>query len=95
MKYSVPDDWLVTWRQLLAEAMLNNGENFPGDVISTTLTDYELDRKFDDGFGSSEGLPFTLWTKNFVYFPVTYDGSEFVGSVPRNPNGIATQHIGR
>lgn len=83
----------TTWRMLLTEAMLSNGENFPDDVISTTLTDNELDQKFNDGLGLVEGCPFTVWTNNFVYFPAASDGSEWVASVPRNPNGVATQHI--
>lgn len=53
-----------------------------------------LDHQFHDGYGGEEGLPFTLWTKERVYFPVVYDGSEWVASVPRNPNGEATEHVG-
>jgi hypothetical protein len=33
-----------------------------------------------------------MWTKDFVYFPHEYDGSESVQSVPRNPNGVAIIH---
>lgn len=32
---------------------------------------------------------------DYVYFPLCYDGgSEWVGSVPRNPNGVLTMHLG-
>lgn len=64
------------------------------DIISYTLTEEELDIPFDDGYGGTEGKPFTLWTKNRVYFPVQYDGAEWVDSVPRNPCDEATKHLG-
>jgi hypothetical protein len=64
-------------------------------VIASTLSDKELDAEFNNGFGGSEGKPFTLWTENRVYFPVVYDGAEWVGSVPRNPSHEATSHVGR
>jgi hypothetical protein len=63
-------------------------------VIAHTLTEDELHRQFDAGYGGSEGRPFTLWTTNRVYFPGVYDGAEWVASVPRNPNGEATRHVG-
>ena len=59
-----------------------------------TLTKEELETTFDDDFGGIEGCPFTAWSENWVYFPVQYDGSEWVGSVPRNPCDIKTEHIG-
>lgn len=31
---------------------------------------------------------------DYVYFPLCYDGSEWVGSVSRNPNGVSTMHLG-
>lgn len=83
----------TTWRELISDEMLKTGESFD-DIVSCTLTDKELDVEFDNGYGGSEGRPFTLWTANFVYFPLVYDGAEWVGSVPRNPNGVATEHLG-
>lgn len=44
-----------------------------------------LDMKFNPDFGCENGPMFRAWTANRVYFPVRYDGSEWVGSVPRNP----------
>lgn len=85
---------LATWREMLADSFKDNGEAFPEDVVSLTLTDEQLDAEFDDGYGGSEGAPFTVWTEKRVYFPVVYDGSEWVGSVPRNPNGEASYHHG-
>lgn len=81
------------WRKALNEEMANHGESW-GDVESHTLTDEQLDRCFDDGYGIEEGDAFTLWTKNRVYFPAVYDGSEWVASVARHPDGKATAHVG-
>ena len=53
-----------------------------------------LDAKFDSGYGIQEGCFFTLWTKTRVYFPVCYDGSESVGSAPRDPCSEACKHVG-
>lgn len=53
-----------------------------------------LDYNFDDGFGGTEGMPFTAWTEQRVYFPACYDGAEWIESVPRSPCDEATKHIG-
>lgn len=86
-------DTITTWRELISVALEDVGEKW-ADVESITLSDAELDRKFDCGYGGPEGTPFTIWTKARVYFPVCYDGAEEVDSVSRNPDGRATQHIG-
>ena len=84
---------METWRNMLEQEMTERGETM-ADVVSITLTQEQLDEEFDDGFGAANGRPFTCWTANTVYFPVRYDGSEWVGSISRNPNGKATEHIG-
>jgi hypothetical protein len=83
----------TTWRILIENRMKSNGETF-FDIEHSTITEQELGMEFDSGYGSPEGVPFTIWTKNYVYFPVQYDGSEWCGSVPRNPCEIRTRHIG-
>ena len=83
----------TSWRILISEALSSSGATWD-DVESCTLSDAELDVVFDAGFGIDEGAPFTLWTKDRVYFPVQYDGSEWCESVPRNPPGKATRHVG-
>ena len=64
------------------------------NVESCTLTEGELDAEFDDGWGATNGKPFTIWTKNNVYFPIRYDGREWCGFVSRNPDGKPTEHVG-
>ena len=84
---------MTTWKLLLTEEMAQNGETWD-DVISNTMTDAEMNEKFHSGYGSSEGCPFTVWTSGSVYFPVVYDGAEWVGRVSRNPDGKPTYHVG-
>lgn len=83
----------TTWRKGLVKALERNGEKF-SDIVSSTLTEEELDKEFDPGYGGTEGVPFTVWTDRFVYFPAQYDGSEWVDCVSRNPNGKPTEHVG-
>lgn len=61
--------------------------------MSNTQEEF-LDREFYDGYGSSRGEPSTLWTQDWVYFPVVHDGMEWVASVPRNPCKEVTAHVG-
>ena len=73
--------------------MQKRGETIE-DIVSNTMTDDEMDKKFNAGYVGLEGIPFTVWTTNTVYFPIGYDGSEWVGSVSRNPDGKPTEHQG-
>lgn len=84
---------LTTWRKQITIEMERRGEEWK-DVVSCTLEEDSLNIKFYDGYGTSCGTPFTLWTQERVYFPVVYDGAEWVESVSRNPDGIATEHVG-
>jgi len=82
----------TTWRKEIELEMTNNNELSFG--MKCTLTEEELDTTFDKGYGQTKGLPFTAWTDNFVYFPLEYDGSEWCGSVERNPTSNPTWHQG-
>ena len=85
---------LVSWKTLLEQAMKSKGESF-NDLVKITLTEDELNVLFDDDYGFPSGKPFFAWTKNRVYFPATYDGAEWVASVPRNPTVLEEPyHIG-
>ncbi len=84
---------MTTWREQISRELRNSKESWE-DIESITLTDKELDRQFDAGYGATCGEPFTAWTKNRVYFPVCYDGAEWVASVARNPDKKPTEHIG-
>lgn len=81
------------WKQMIDRELEANGEVWE-DVEANTMTEDEMAREFDSGFGIAEGVPFTIWTKKSVYFPICYDGSESVGRVSRNPDGKPTEHQG-
>ncbi len=82
---------MTTWRKLITEVLADN-EKF--DDLTISIDDGELDREFDNGYGGSNGAPFTAWSKDRVFFPLVYDGAEWVGSVPRNPCGLRMFHQG-
>lgn len=82
-----------SWREMLTYEMKSRGEAL-SDLEANTLTEEEMDVKFDSGYGNTEGLPFTAWSAKTVYFPVCYDGAECVGSVSRHPDGKPTSHQG-
>ncbi len=84
---------METWRKMINDQLGNNKETWK-DVESSTLTEEEMDTEFDTGFGGAEDVPFTIWTKNHIYFPTVYDGAEGVSFVSRNPDGKPTSHIG-
>jgi len=81
-----------TWRVMLEVECGKRGDKL--SELQMTLTEEELDVEFDISFGLKEGKPFTAWSKDWVYFPVQYDGSEWVTSVPRNPCEYKTEHVG-
>lgn len=86
---------MTTWRKELTRTMESTKETLK-DIKVNTMTEEEMDVEFDRGFGGTNGIPFTIWTKNYVYFPAKYDGSEWVACIKRNPgkNPKATNHIG-
>lgn len=83
---------MANWKQMLQEKFEENKDNFSNMV--TTLTEEELNMEFYAGHGGTEGVYFTAWGEKYVYFPVTYDGAEWVGSAPRNPCDEKTEHQG-
>jgi hypothetical protein len=83
---------ITTWRKELTRATASNNECLQDLVIA--IDELDLDKEFDSDYGTEEGVPFTAWSGKFVYFPVCYDGREWVGSVPRNPNDVRTDHQG-
>ena len=79
----------TSWRVEIAKAM-NTAHDSWDSIVHSTLDSEGLDQQFDPGFGE----PFTVWTHTRVYFPVVYDGPEWVGSVPRHPCDERTEHMG-
>jgi hypothetical protein len=83
----------MSWKTTLEGVMACHGETLQ-DLEAITLTDDELAAEFDSGYGGTEGKPFTAWSTKRVYFPICYDGAEWVGSVSRHPDGKPTEHQG-
>ena len=83
---------MTTWMKELKDAFKQTGDDL--NKMKCTLTPEELNRQFDDGYGSVNGKIFTAWGEKYVYFPVCYDGAEAVGWAPRNPCDESTEHIG-
>jgi hypothetical protein len=85
---------MTTWRKLIEYALDSYKEDW-GDIVSIAPKDGKwLDYLFDDSYGKIQGESFTVWTKTRVYFPASYDGSEWVESLSRNPDDKATLHVG-
>ena len=80
----------TTWRAEFAKA--RGGDS--SDVVDVAPYDAILDVTFDAGWGGAEGPPVLIWTKQRVYFPVVYDGSEWLGSAPRFPVPNGQAHVG-
>lgn len=82
------DGFLMSWRELMEDAFLINDDSWDNLVQFNG----DIDTKFDCGYGSEQGPSFTLWTTKYVYFPLEYDGSEWVGWAPRNPDDSQKKH---
>jgi len=83
---------MISWNELLKSAFELNGDDF--EKMTTTLSKEELVEEFDCGYGGVKGKPFTAWGEKYVYFPIRYDGAEWVGSAPRNPCAEKMRHQG-
>lgn len=82
-----------SWRILFDDAFKRTKENWD-QIIAHTFIGTQLDDRFSAGYGIEEGCPFTAWSENYVYFPLQYDGSEWVGYVERNPSKTPRRHQG-
>lgn len=83
----------TTWKEQIKGEMKFYGESL-SDIVSSTISEDEMNREFNNSYGIVKGIPFTVWTANRVYFPADYDGSEWCASVSRNPDGKPTAHVG-
>lgn len=84
---------MKNWKILLQEACEKTGDDYSS--LITTLSVHDLNLMFDNNkYGEIKGNPFTAWSNKYVYFPVVYDGLEWVGYAPRNPCDISTKHQG-
>jgi hypothetical protein len=83
---------MTTWRIALNKAI--KGSEDQGPVVAYAPNESEFDVEFDAGPGRTNGPPVLAWTERNVYFPVAYDGSEWIESAPRNPQLEGQWHVG-
>lgn len=83
---------MTTWRAELAHRMTQDDD--PGPVVAVAPDESALDVLFDGGYGTASGPEILVWTETRVYFPVTYDGAEWLESAPRNPQPAGQPHSG-
>ena len=86
------DEWTTTWQEELEAEMERVGD--PGPVLARAPNEAAFAVQFDAGYGGPDGPHVLAWTEQRVYFPVTYDGSESMGSAPRNPVPEGQEHVG-
>lgn len=72
-----------SWKIGIEECFQENGDSWD-NLVYSTLPIEGLAQTFDDCAGTEEGFPFIVWTKEFIYFPITCDGAEWVDYLPLN-----------
>lgn len=80
----------MSWRGAIARQMLAMKDATP--IVAVAPDEASLDVEFDGGYGGANGPAFLVWTETHVYFPLEYDGAEYVGSAPRNPRPEGQEH---
>lgn len=83
---------LTSWKELFKEVVPEKEA-----IIAITISEEELERKFNAYYGTTEGTPFVAWSELWVYFSCTHDGMEFIERVPRFPFVVphSIKHIGK
>lgn len=81
-----------SWREMLADEMKQHDDK--GPVVAYAPDETAFDILFNSDYGHDEGPPVLAWTETRVYFPVVYDGAEWMGSAPRNPTDNGQAHVG-
>ncbi len=85
---------MTTWRKELETVFSQYDDSFENVIDYSPKDSKWLDFYFDDYSKEIEGNSFTIWTKKRVYFPVSSNGQESVGSVSRYPDNNSTDHFG-
>lgn len=84
------DEPLTTWREALQKA--RGDDTTP--IVHIAPDESVMDVRFYAGYGGAYGPAILVWTEERVYFPVQYDGAEWLGSAPRNPTNEGQDHEG-
>lgn len=71
---------MTNWKNEILKLL---GENETIVFCSHPLDGPEMTRDFDDGYRGIGGCAFIAFSEKNVYFPICFDGSEWVGRAPR------------
>jgi hypothetical protein len=83
---------MTTWRQELeAEGEVTEDDS---PIVAYAPDEAAFDVEFYSGYGGTNGPSVLAWSEKRVYFPVQYDGAEWLGSAPRNPVPEGQGHVG-
>lgn len=83
---------MTTWRKELERARRYVGDE--SEMHPLAPDEESWDVEFDSGYGGTEGPEVLAWSVDYVYFPVCYDGAEWLGSAPRGPGEHGQAHVG-
>jgi len=64
-----------------------HGYDEPGPSIRCSFNELP-ERKFDDGYGGTNGEPCIAFSDRYVYINVQYDGAEWMEAIPRHPDFV-------
>ena len=79
-------------KDLIEEEMKEHGDKWENIVSKRHIMERDVDWRYEDKYWydyrfTSGSYPyFVVMTKNWIYFPVEYDGDVWVESIPRNLN---------
>ena len=94
-----------TWRKKISKEMEINGDSWDGvEYVYVGRTQNEkyhgqrmnadwLDERWVYGHAGGDERAFFVWTKDFVYFGITYDGLQEARSVPKNPENMKNEPV--
>lgn len=81
---------ITTWQDEFAKVSADDHSK----VVAIASGEEVLTVRFDAGWGGVEGPQILIWTEDYVYFPVVYDGAEELCRAPRNPRPEPQAHVG-
>ena len=86
---AVPNDRHEMWKDTTPEELEELKKKYP--ILTENIPPNADAERWDEiefnvGHGGENGMSFVAYTDKWIYFSMTYDGSEYVDCIPRNPN---------
>ncbi len=86
---------VTTWNKVLADFLKEQDDEATDVIVAKAPADEKVwDEEFSAGYGGPEGAHILAWSAQWVYFPVCYDGAEWMGRAPRHPRAKGQEHVG-